>query len=138
MSFFKKNQASDIQKKQWKIKKECLQLIFECAKSTHPNEFGGLLRVDSTTKDTIIEIVLLPGTISGESHAIFRMNMKPIDFSIVGTVHSHPSPIPLPSNADLQLFRKQGNIHIISAHPYTLHSFKAYTGSGIETQIDIV
>ena len=70
----KKNKVEPIQKR-WKIARNCLDLILECAKSEYPNEFGGFLRVDADEKDTITEIVILPGTISGDSHAIFRMNM---------------------------------------------------------------
>ncbi len=106
MIFFKKRnrRISINQKISWKITSRCLSLIFECAKSEFPKEFGGLLRVDPEEKTTINEIVLLPGTISGDAHAIFRMHMLPIDFSIVGTVHSHPSYSAKPSSADLQLF----------------------------------
>ena len=107
MGFFKK-EKKELPKIQWKITKKCLDLILESAKETYPNEFGALLRVDSEKKYTIIELVLLPGTISGDSHAIFRLHMQPIDFSIVGTVHSHPSHFANPSDADLQLFRKHG------------------------------
>jgi len=78
--FKKKINNQDLPK--WKIKKECLNLIFECAKSTYPNEFGGLLRIDSNKKDTLTELVILPGTVSGDSHAIFKMHMLPIDFTI--------------------------------------------------------
>ena len=46
MSFFKKNNESEIQHN-WKIKKNCLKLILECAKDSYPNEFGGLLRIDT-------------------------------------------------------------------------------------------
>ena len=122
----------------WKIASTCLKLICECAKSEYPNEFGGLLRVDSEKKTTINEIVLLPGTISGDSHAIFRMYMLPIDFSIVGTVHSHPSHSAKPSSADLQLFRKHGKVHIICANPYTLGSWKAYNYNGEEILMEVI
>ena len=44
--------------------------------------------------------------------------MLPIDFAIVGTVHSCPSYSAHPSAADLQLFQKHGKIHIISAKPF--------------------
>jgi len=137
MGFFEKKENSNVPV-QWKIKKKCLELILESAKSTYPNEFGGLLRVDVDKKDTIIEIVLLPGTISGDSHAIFKLHMLPIDFSIVGTVHSHPSPSPYPSDADLQLFRKQGKIHIIAANPFNENSWKAYDFNGNEIEVIIV
>ena len=122
----------------WKITKRCLNLIFEASKSTYPNEFGGLLRVDDEKKDVIDEIVILPGTISGDSHAIFRMHMMPIDFSIVGTVHSHPSYSNRPSEADKELFRKHGRIHIIVANPYTMSSWKAYDYNGDVIQIQVI
>ena len=123
---------------QWKIRRKCLDLILESSKSTYPNEFGGLLRVDDEKKDTIIELVLLPGTVSGDSQAIFKLHMMPIDFSIVGTVHSHPSPSARPSGADLQLFRKHGKLHIIAALPFNEDSWKAYNRAGEEIIILIV
>jgi len=136
MGFFKKKKQKRLV--DWKIKRRCLELILESSKSSYPNEFGGLLRVDSEKKDTIIELVLLPGTISGNSHAIFRMHMLPIDFSIVGTVHSHPSSNPFPSDADKALFSKKGSVHIIAAYPYDLHSWKAYDYDGNEILLKIV
>jgi proteasome lid subunit RPN8/RPN11 len=137
MLFFKKKKK-EITKIQWKITKRCLDLILESAKESYPNEFGALLRVDLEKKDTIIELILLPGTISGNSHAIFRLHMQPIDFSIVGTVHSHPSPYPHPSEADLQLFRKHGKVHIIAASPFNHNSWKSYNYSGDEIEIKVV
>ena len=124
--------------KQWKIKRRCLHLILESSKASYPNEFAGFLRVDRVEKDTIKEIVLLPGTVSGDAHAIFQLHMLPIDYNIVGTVHSHPSNVPLPSGADLQLFEKYGRIHIIAAMPFTENSWKAYTYKGDGISITIV
>jgi len=137
MLFFKKKKKNIIPVN-WKIKKKCLDLIIESAKSTYPNEFGALLRVDSEKKHTIIELVLLPGTISGDSHAIFKLHMLPIDFSIVGTVHSHPSPYARPSDADRHLFGKQGKVHIIVASPFTTSSWRAYDYSGEEVDLEVV
>jgi proteasome lid subunit RPN8/RPN11 len=136
MSFFGKKE--DKEKRQWKITRSCLDLILECSKSNYPNEFGGLLRVNPDNKDIIHEIVILPGTVAGESHAIFKLHMKPIDFTIVGTVHSHPSPSPHPSDADLHLFQKQGKIHIIAAMPYDKTSWKAYDYKGEEIEMSVV
>ena len=138
MGFFRRKKKTEHTQTSWMIKRECLTLIFECAKSNFPNEFGGLLRVDTESKDTIIEVVILPGTVSGDSHAIFQMHMRPIDFSIVGTVHSHPSPSARPSDADLHLFSKYGQIHIITASPFDEESWKAYDYSGKEVEVGIV
>lgn len=127
MRLFKKKKKSDSSASfTWKITEQCLSMIAESAKSTHPNEFGGLIRRDDDVKDTLTEVVLLPGTISGNSHALFKMHMKPFDLSIVGTVHSHPSHSFQPSQADALLFRKYGRVHIIMAYPYSFDSWSAY------------
>jgi proteasome lid subunit RPN8/RPN11 len=68
---------------------------------------------------------------------LFKLHMLPIDFSIIGTVHSHPSGIPIPSKADLELFDKYGKIHIIVASPFNESSWKAYTYTGEEIEIAI-
>jgi proteasome lid subunit RPN8/RPN11 len=138
MQFFRHKKKREYTPAQWKIKRECLDIILEGAKSIFPNEFGGLLRVDTKEKNTIIEVILLPGTISGGSQALFKMNMLPIDFSIIGTVHSHPSGVPLPSKADLTLFDKYGKIHIIVASPFNESSWRAYSYSGENMDIIIV
>ena len=138
MGVFRRKKKTEYTPTSWMIKRECLNLIFECAKSSYPHEFGGLLRVDSEFKDRIIEVVILPGTISGDSHAIFQMHMRPIDFSIVGTVHSHPSPVARPSDADLHLFSKYGKIHIIAASPFNETSWMAYDYSGKELEVATV
>lgn len=135
MCVFWRRKRTSYSPTKWKIKRECLNLILECAKSSYPNEFGGLLRVSALSKDTITELVILPGTISGDAHAIFRMHMRPIDFSIVGTAHSHPSSSARPSKADLGLFSKYGKIHIIAASPFHESSWKAYDYAGNEKDI---
>jgi len=138
MVFFRKRKKDEKVKKQWKIKRECLELILESAKSSYPNEFGGLLRVDVDSKDTISEIVILPGTISGDSHAIFQLHMLPIDFTVVGTVHSHPSYSSYPSGADLHFFQKYGKVHIIVAKPFDVSSWNSYDYNGNELEMLVV
>jgi proteasome lid subunit RPN8/RPN11 len=139
MKFFKTKKDSNLNiKKSWKIKRSCLNLILECAKSSYPNEFGGLLRVDKDLKDVVSELVVLPGTISGDSHAIFKLHMLPIDLTIIGTVHSHPSFSPNPSDADIDLFRKHGKVHIIAANPYSETSWKAYDHKGNTIEMKII
>jgi proteasome lid subunit RPN8/RPN11 len=123
----------------WKISQRCLDMILESSKSNYPQEFGALLRVDRVKKDTIIEVVLLPGTISGNSHAIFRLHMLPVDYSIVGTIHSHPSSIARPSEADLDLFGHFGKIHIIvGVTQFGGVSWKAFDYNGNDATVQII
>jgi proteasome lid subunit RPN8/RPN11 len=117
------------------ITRDCLHLIMEASRSTHPNEFAGLL---SAEKENITEVVILPGTISGSSHAVFQLHMAPIDFSLVGTVHSHPAYSSLASDADFHLFQKYGRIHIIISMPYTMDSWRAYARDGTQVNLEIV
>lgn len=136
--FFTKKQRNrdNKNKSSWKITKRCLNLINECAKSNYPREFAGLLRTNE--KKVIDEIVMLPGTVSGDAHAIFKLHMLPIDFSIKGTVHSHPSPSFSPSNEDLNLFRKYGKVHIIAAKPFNLSSWQAYGYNGNKIDLEVI
>lgn len=117
--------------RQWYITKRCLELIVASSRSSYPKEFGALLRVDEEEKSTITEVVLLPGTISGNSHAIFKLYMLPIDYSVVGTVHSHPSSIARPSEADLDLFGHFGRVHlIVGVSAMGQASWRAYDHEG--------
>jgi len=137
MGIFKSKKPTFSQK-QFKITHDCLSLIFESAKSVYPREFAALLRVDDLQKDTIVELELLPGTISGDSHAIFQLHMRPFDLSLVGTIHSHPSPFAQASEADITLFRKYGSVHIIVAYPFQDGTWQAYDGQGNPIHIDVV
>jgi len=119
------------------IERECLETIKEGAKALHPREFLALLSV-GRDKSIISEIVMLPQMTYGKRHASFNIYMAPIDFSIVGTVHSHPSGIPVPSQDDLIVFGKNGIIHIIIAYPYNDESWRAYNSRGEEVKIDII
>lgn len=117
------------------IKKRVLRMILEASKSQYPEEFGALMRAE---KGVIKELVLLPGTVSGHRHAIFQFHNLPIDFTIVGTVHSHPSGVCYPSGADLQLFQKYGWVHIIVCSPFDRSSWACFDGSGQPRELEVV
>jgi proteasome lid subunit RPN8/RPN11 len=117
------------------IRKKTLRMILEASRSQDPEEFGAFLRAE---RGVINELVLLPGTVSGERHAIFRMHMLPVDFTIVGTVHSHPSGICEPSDADLDLFRRYGWVHIITCSPFDMHCWEAFDIRGEPRDLDVV
>lgn len=105
------------------IRRHVLELILAASKDQYPQEFGAMLRA---TNGVIEELILVPGTISGDSHAIFQFHMLPIDMDIIGTIHSHPSPIPYPSAADTHLFEQQGRVHIITGHPFGPNDWNAF------------
>lgn len=117
------------------IRKRTLRMILEASKSSYPEEFGAFLRAE---KGVIKELVLLPGTVMGERHAIFKMHMLPIDFTIVGTVHSHPSGVCYPSEADRELFRKYGWIHIIVCAPYDRNSWAVFDIRGEPRELKVI
>lgn len=118
------------------VTRHALDSALASARSSHPNEFGGVLRADPP--GVISEILLLPGTTAGRRHANFRLYMLPADLTVVGTVHSHPSGALHPSEADLQLFRGWGRRHLILGAPYSMGAWRAYDGNGRETHLDVV
>jgi len=119
----------------WLIKRNTLQMIMEASKDSYPREFGALLRAEG---NIIYEIALVPGTIQSERYTLFYMYNKPIDFSIVGSVHSHPSGVTLPSDEDLHMFSMTGSVHIIVGYPFNLENYSAYDRSGNRIQVDIL
>lgn len=126
--------SSRLKRKVTKIEREVLEMVFESAKSSHPQEFGAVLRAEG---DTITEILLVP-TIQGDAHAIMSIYALPIDATVAGTIHSHPSPNPLPSHADEQLFRNFGHTHIIVAAPYDMRTWRAYDHDAQPLRLEVV
>ncbi len=99
------------------MKRSVLESILSYARACHPRE--GILLLRGKTKRDVIEVneVLLPPlSVKGKFFSAFPLYMLPIDFSIVGTAHSHPSGALSPSIRDLNSF--YGKIMIIAAYPY--------------------
>ena len=94
-----------------------IESILNYSKSLHPRE-GILLLRGKVKKDRIIieDVEVPPLSIHGHSFSNFPLYMLPIDFSVVGTAHSHPSGILSPSIGDLNNF--YGRIMVIAAYPY--------------------
>jgi proteasome lid subunit RPN8/RPN11 len=99
------------------IKRSVTESILDYAKACYPNE-GILLLRGKASKGTlnVVEVVLPPLSVRGSGFSEFPLHMLPIDFSIVGTMHSHPSGALKPSAADLNHF--YGKIMIIVAYPF--------------------
>ena len=117
------------------IRRKVLRMILAASKDQFPNEFSAALRA----KDGVVtELLLMPGTMSGTRSAIPGIHNLAIDFSVAGSVHSHPSGYPIPSEADLNFFQKFGTIHIIVAKPYGENDWRAYDIRGNNVKLEVV
>ena len=117
------------------IARDTLHFILEASRSSHPLEFIGLLR---PIDDVIAEVLLIPGSEASDRAATLRFDMVPLTSGSVGTVHSHPSPSPKPSQEDLFFFSRHGKIHIITAYPYTEDSWRCYDEAGRERTLEVL
>ncbi len=99
------------------ISRDILQAIYAGAKQLYPRESFLLLR-GKKRKGTIhiTDLVLAPFAVHSEGAAHFNPYMLPSDFSLVGTVHSHPSGNISPSHVDLNYFF--GRVLMIVGYPF--------------------
>jgi proteasome lid subunit RPN8/RPN11 len=103
----------------------------------NPHEAILLLRGRVSRDEIIVEEHLLPPfATAGRGFAEFPHHMLPIDFSIVGTLHSHPSGSPRPSPTDLN--HLYGRIMVIVAHPYTRDWVAVYDKKGERVPLEIL
>lgn len=137
------------------IRRSCLDMALEAARETDGQavaraaqegrlarsdggapgaEFACLLRIQD---GVITEPVLLPGTVSGDEHAIFDLWMMPHDPEVRGSLHSHPDEHPYPSDDDLDLFGHQGEIHLILCRPYGPDDWRAYDHTGQPIALEV-
>jgi len=118
------------------IKKDTLNFILGVSGRVYPNEFGGMLRGE---KDIITEVLIIPGTTFGDSFTSTPLYMIPIDYSIIGSVHSHPSSSFTPSREDLIFFGKTGRVHLIARYPYRdINDLAAYNRNGERMLLQII
>lgn len=99
------------------IEQSIIDSILSYAQIVHPREGILLLRGESDKQKMLVNGVLIPPLANhGYNFSTFPLHMLPVDFSIMGTAHSHPSGILTPSIGDLNNFF--GKIMVISAYPY--------------------
>jgi len=103
------------------IPRGVLEIILHASRSSFPHEFGALLRgtIDAEKGEAVIkELIMIPGTIQGDRHVIYHLNMLPIQSGTIGSVHSHPGGSNRPSQADLKFFERAGPVNLIVGYPY--------------------
>jgi len=119
------------------ISQELLQMIFEGARRLYPKETILLLRGEKKKNLVrISELVVPPLATYGRGFANIPLHMLPMDFSIVGMVHSHPSGSLAPSTMDLNHFF--GNILMIVGFPFEdERNIAGYNRSGKKLKLQI-
>ncbi|MGW8288773.1 MAG: Mov34/MPN/PAD-1 family protein [Candidatus Bathyarchaeia archaeon] len=116
---------------------ELLNTIFEGAKQLYPKETFLLLR-GKKHKDEIrvSDLVVPPLAVYGYGFANLPFHMLPMDFSVVGTVHSHPSGNIHPSSVDLNHFF--GRILMIVGFPFAgVQNVAVYDSKGEKVQFQV-
>jgi proteasome lid subunit RPN8/RPN11 len=119
------------------MNRNLFQAILESAKALYPKETIFLLRGKKNKKQIAVSDLVVPPLANyGRGFANIRLHMLPMDFSIVGTVHSHPSGNTTPSNTDLNGF--MGLVLMIVGFPFTdERNAAAYNRNGERLQLQI-
>jgi proteasome lid subunit RPN8/RPN11 len=115
-----------------------LQTILEGAKRLCPREMILLLRGKKKKNELRISEVLVPLLAThGSNFADVRLHMLPMDFSIVGTVHSHPSGNLTPSYTDLN--HVFGIVLMIAGFPFAdERNIAVYNRNGEKLQLQVI
>jgi proteasome lid subunit RPN8/RPN11 len=119
------------------IPAEILDAIYAGAKQLYPRESFLLLRGKKRKGVIAIsDLVLAPFAVHGEGFAHFNPYMFSGDFSLVGTVHSHPSGNINPSHVDMNYFF--GRILMIVGYPFDSDKcVAAYDSNGDKIPIHV-
>lgn len=110
------------------IKKELVTELLRGCKNAYPKEFFAMLSSESRT--AIDHYIVVPLFYQTENAISYRTDLLPMGYKISGTIHSHPSGINRPSNADLRSFINLGSFHIIVGYPFSLENIACYDYTG--------
>jgi proteasome lid subunit RPN8/RPN11 len=119
------------------LPEDLLNAIFEGARRLYPKETFLLLRgKKSKNVIRVSDLVVPPLAVYGYGFANLPLHMLPIDFSIVGTVHSHPSGNVNPSAVDLNHFF--GRILMIVGFPFAdAQNVAVYNSNGEKMPLQV-
>ena len=119
-----------------KVPARVLEGIMELAAGAHPREMIMLLRGEREGRDVHVSETLFPPMgVGGRGFASFPAHILPIDLSIMGTVHSHPSGNLSPSQGDFNGF--YGRIMMIVGPPFNRSSVAAYDKRGERLEVEV-
>jgi proteasome lid subunit RPN8/RPN11 len=119
------------------IPREMFEMILESAKRLHPKESILLLR-GKVKHDfiSVSDVIIPPLATYGRGFSGFPTHLLPMDFSIVGTAHSHPSGNIRPSVGDLN--HSMGRVMLIVGFPYQgIENAAAYDRRGEKVTVEL-
>jgi len=111
--------------------------ILTAARLAHPRETVLLLKARKKAGRILVyDVVIPPLAVRGGRFAEFPLHMLPLDLSIIGTAHSHPSGSPEPSVEDLNHF--YGLLMVIASYPYgSEEDLAIYDGHGDRVPFEV-
>ena len=120
-----------------KLYDSVLRGIQKLALNNHPNEIVVLLRGKRESKELIITEYLIPPFAFGTRNlASFPSHMLPMDLTIIGTAHSHPSGLLNSSVNDFHNF--YGRVMMIIAPPYDQLNLVIYNKKGETLRVELI
>jgi len=113
-----------------RFEKSVADSILTSALDMYPRETILLLR-GKTEKDQLLisEILIPPLASHGRGFSGFSKMMLPMDLTVMGVSHSHPSGVLQPSIQDLNHF--YGRVMVITAYPFqSYNDIAVFNGNG--------
>lgn len=134
----KVDEASLVRSRSVSVRQSVLEGILGYAAACHPKEGILLLRGKAGNDGIVVEEVEIPPfAVHAYGFSQFPLHMLPIDFSVVGTAHSHPSSVLQASITDLNHF--YGRIMIITAYPYkSEQDIAVFDGKGNQIKYEVI
>ena len=119
------------------ISQQLFEIVLENARSVYPREVILLLRGKAKKgRVEITDIVIPPFATHGRGFSSFPLQALSMDFSLIGSVHSHPSGDTTPSVEDFN--HSFGRIMMIVAHPFLgRKNVSVYNSSGDEISLEL-
>jgi proteasome lid subunit RPN8/RPN11 len=120
------------------ISRSVIDSILTYGKIQYPREGILLLRGKMGKSQIYVnEVVVPPLATHGRGFSNFPLHMLPMDLSVMGTAHSHPSGVLRPSVGDLNNF--YGRLMVITAYPYdSEEQIAVYDKEGNAVEYEIV
>lgn len=113
-----------------RVDREVLDSVIYYSKKAYPYEFLAFFDGEIIDKVLYITGLIFVTGETCETGAVVHTDRIPMNTKYWGSVHSHPGPSAMPSDADLTTFSKNGYFHMIVCLPYSLQTFRAYDRYG--------